>query len=139
MTKREGLVSHTRDENGDSCLGLTDGEDKADRETQEHELVATARTKELLRAEGTPEHGGGEEGVLTGARHGKLGVRRAHVLKAHLVVEDTRAHKRRDDSGDHLRRKRVLGRDLDVVRELEVVGKVDGLCRDNVAVHLREG
>lgn len=56
-------------------------------------------------------------------------VRNVHDLKVH----DARAHKGRHGGGHDLRGEGVALRDLEVVCQLQIVGKVEGVCRGHVS------
>lgn len=90
-----------------------DGE--TERETEEGLGVLAADTPNLLGTDGTPEDGGGEEGVDTGAGHLELGVGGADAGDAgHLELQDTEAHEGGDEGRDHLGPEGEAGGDLDV-------------------------
>ena len=111
-------------------------QEDANGEAEEEHVVSTSGTKQSLGAEGTPEHGRGEKGVVSGASESELRFGRAHVLERHLKVENGAADECKDQGCDHLAREGVPGRDFDVVGELEVIGKVERLVARDVAVSL---
>lgn len=111
-----------------------DRQDCPQGKADEQRRVLSARAKHLDRANGAPQDGGREEGVDAGAGEVVGGAVGADVGDAvHLEVEHADADERRDDGGDHLRPKGVPRRDLDVVREFEVVGEPDGVGAGDVA------
>lgn len=113
------------------CEPAEDGQERADGESEEQQVVG-ALAEELVRAESTPEDGGGEEGVDTWAGETPWGVGGADAVHVHLEVEDTSAYKGGDEGGDQLRPESGPWGKLAVVRELEVVGEVDSLSSGNV-------
>lgn len=100
--------------------------------------VLAADAPDLLGADGAPEHGGGEEGVLAGADKLEGRVLCADAVEVDLVGDDGDADKGRDQGGDHLGEEGEARRDLDVVGELEVVAEVEGVGAGDVAVRLEE-
>ena len=116
-----------------------DGQNKTEGPSEHEGRVLTVVAEDLLGADGTPEDGGGEEGVDARARHlvgGILGADVGDVV--HLEVENAGADEGRDERGDDLGGKGVLGGDLDVVSEFEIVGEPDGVGAGDVAERLEE-
>ena len=115
---------------------LTNGKHDTDGETQKHQVVSTTGTKEPLGTQGTPEDCRGEEGVVTGASEAELGVLGANVLEGHLEVQDTGRNKGEDQGSDHLTSKSVVGLDVGVVCQLQVVRECECLVAGNVTESL---
>ena len=114
-----------------------DGYDSTDEETPQDGIVDGTGAVHLLGTEGTPENGSGEEGVDAGAGEPVFLVRCADVGNlGHLVVENGGADESRYESGDHLTVESDPGWDMDVVRELEILGKVEGVGGCDIPVGL---
>lgn len=106
------------------CEVEDDGEDEAEREADEECRVLAALAEDLSWADGAPEHGCGEKSVDARAGEVVLLRWRAHVWDpVHLVVENSGADECGDERGDHLSEEGVSRGDLDVVGQLQVVGK----------------
>lgn len=109
----------------------------AERETHQHLAVLTIVSENLLGANGTPEYGCGEEGVDARASELILRVRCAHSINVqHLEVQHSNADDGTNQGGDHLSDKGLAWRNLDIVGELEIVGKPDGMGAGYVAKRL---
>ena len=111
-----------------------DGDAKADGESQQEPLVLSVDTEHLDGTNSSPQDGGSEEGVDTGAEetHGRVGL--ADVLNVDLEVEHTGADESGDEGSHHLGGEGMAGRNLDVVGELEIVGEADGMRAGHIAV-----
>lgn len=70
-----------------------DNDDNAQGETNQGLDILTPDTPHLLGADGSPKHGGGEEGVDAGAEEAEGGVVGADVLEMDLVLDDGDADK----------------------------------------------
>lgn len=110
-----------------------DGNEETDGESGKDGSVLAAAAEHPVWAEGSPDDRGGEEGVDTWAGHSERGLGRADVGHVDLEVEDTGADERGDEGGDDLGGKGVSGWDLDVVGELQVVGKGNGVGASDVS------
>lgn len=115
-----------------------DDDGNAQGEAQQRLGILAAHAPDLLGADGAPEHGGGEEGVLAGADELEGRVLCADAVEVDLVGDDADADKGRDQGGHHLREEGEAGRDLDVVGQLEIVAEVQGVRAGDVAVGLEE-
>jgi hypothetical protein len=104
-----------------STAKLTKRKHDTDGETQEHHIVSTSGTKEPLGTQSTPKDCRGEESVVTGASEAELSVLGANVLERHLEVQDTSRDKGENQGGDHLTDECVVGLDVGVVRQFQVV------------------
>ena len=103
-----------------------DGQESTEEETPQEGVVNPTRTIHHLGTEGTPENGGGEKGVDLGASQPVLLIRRADVGDLfHLVVENGGTDEGRHEGRDHLAVERNPGWDVDVVRKLEILRKVE--------------
>jgi hypothetical protein len=109
----------------------------ANEETPQEGIVDGTGTIHLLGTEGTPENGSGEEGVDAGAGEPILLASRADVGDlGHLVVENGGANEGRHKGGDHLTVEGDPRWDVDVMRELEILGEVEGVRGRDVSVGL---
>ena len=109
----------------------------ANRETPQETIVDGTSTEHLLGSKGTPEDGGGEECVNAGTGEVVLLLRCANIGDLrHLVVEDSRADKSGNECGKHLAVEGDPRWNMDVMGELEVLGKVEGVRGGNVSVGL---
>lgn len=114
-----------------------DDDDDAQRETQQHLAVLAVMSKNLLWADRTPKDGGGEEGVDARASQFISCIWGANPINVqHLKVQDTDTDNGTNQGGNHLRKKGLTGRNFDVVGELEVVGKPNGMCASDIAKRL---
>lgn len=91
-----------------------------------------------MRTQGTPEHGGGEESVVSRAVEAVGCICSADVLDVDLEVEHTGADDGGDETCHHLGPESVAGRDLGVVCELEIVQELNGVSASDVAKRLKE-
>jgi len=114
-----------------------DGHECTDKETPQEGIINCTRTIHLLWTEGTPENGSGEEGVDARTSEPILLIRCADIGDlGHLVVENAGTDKGRDKGGDHLTVEGNPGRDVDVMRELEILGEVEGVRGCDISVGL---
>ena len=114
-----------------------DGHEGADDETPQEGIVNCTGAVHLLGTEGAPENGGSEEGVDAGAGEPILLVGCADVGDlGHLVVENGSTDEGRYEGGDHLTVEGDPGWDVDVMRELEILGEVKGVGGRDVSVGL---
>ena len=109
----------------------------ADEETPQETIVGGTRTEHLLGPKGTPKNGSGEESV--GIRTGEtvLLPRCANIgYLRHLIVEDSRAYESGNKGSKHLTAEGNPRWNVDIVSELEILGKVEGLRGGDVSVGL---
>ena len=110
---------------------------RADEETPQEGIVDGTGTEHLLGSKGTPEKGTGEEGVDVGTSEPALLVRCADIWDlGHLVVENGGTDEGRHDGGDHLAVECDPGWNVDIMRELEIPGEVEGVRGRDISVRL---
>ena len=115
-----------------------DGHECADEETPQEGIIDGARTVHLLGTKGSPKYGSGEERVDSGAGEPVLLVRRTDVGDlGHLVVENGGTDEGRHEGRDHLTVEGDPGWDVNVVREFEILGEVEGMGGRDVSVGLK--
>lgn len=91
-------------------------------------------TKDLGRTDCTPQDRGGKEGVHSWTGQLVLRLRGADIVDAaHLEIEHANADNGAEESGHHLRAKRMARWNLDVVGQLQVVAEPDGMGTGDVA------
>ena len=113
-----------------------DGQNSSNQETPQETVIDCTRTVHLLGTEGAPENGSGKEGVGTRTGEPILLVWSANVRDRHLIVEDRGANERRHKGCDHLTIKRDPRRDMDIMGQLEILGKMERMRRGDVSVRL---
>jgi hypothetical protein len=69
---------------------------------------------------------------VTGAGETELSVLGAYVLERHLEVEDTSGNESEDQGGDHLTNKGVVGLDVSVVGQFQIVREGERLVARDV-------
>ena len=105
-----------------------DREEGTNEETPQETIVDGTGTEHLLWPKGTPEDGSGEESVDTRTSEVVLLLGCADIGDLrHLIVEDGRAYESGNDGSKHLAVEGDPRWDMDVVGELEVLGKVEGV------------
>ena len=108
-----------------------------DEEKPQEGIVDGTGTVHLLGTESTPQNGSGEERVDAGAGKPIFLGRRADVGDlGHLVVENGGADEGRHEGGDHLTVEGDPWWNVDVVREFEILGEMEGVGGRDVSVGL---
>lgn len=69
---------------------------------------------------------------MTGAGETELSVLGAHVLERHLEVEDTSGNESEDQGGDHLTNESMVGLDVCVVGQFQIVREGECLVARDV-------
>ena len=112
-------------------------EEGANEEKPQETVVDGTSTEHLLRPEGTPEDGSGEEIVDTGAGEVVLLLHRANIGDLrHLIVEGSCADESGNERSEHLATERDPRCNVDVMRELEILGEAEGLRGGDISVDL---
>ena len=114
-----------------------DREEGTSEEKPQETAVHGAGTEHLLGSKSTPDDCSGEGSVNTGAGEVIPLLRRANIRDLrHLVVEDSRADETGNKSSEHLGAEGDPRRNVNVVSELEILGKVEGVRGGNVSIGL---